>query len=369
MSSLGEDPPAGFTTRCLACCLCLSSGGAKSGKPREGEGMGQGRRDGKDRGVPEQLRVQPAGPPPPIPPAERCVVEGPGLAEVGGFAGESTYFAVACFREGGDELDNFVVSNLIVEVTGPATLVPTISKSGTGAKVSYTARKAGSYSVAVSYFSDPVPGSPFIVGILPGKIDGERSSVEHPSGLAQGVMVTSLFMERRVKVISRDNCDNERSTGGLLRGFRIATELIADEVEEDAMGSRTQNEDRAWRLARERPDRAGPLRKRRFGGLLSGWEACHFCLAGDALFYAASPADAQPRGVLYLDGARARDLGGGGFEVFAPLAYSRANLVKEKQVNRVFTLRADNPRASAEWVAAIQSAKPLSEVSPALQPP
>lgn len=64
--------------------------------------------------------------------------------------------------------------------------------------------------------------------------------VEHPSGLVQGVLVASLFLEQRVKVISRDACDNERSAGGLLRGFRISTELVADEVDEDAMGSRTQ---------------------------------------------------------------------------------------------------------------------------------
>lgn len=76
---------------------------------------------------------------------------------------------------------------------------------------------------------------------------------------------------------------------------------------------------------------AGALRKKRFGGF-SGWEVCYFCLAGDALFYSASPSDSQPRGVLYLDGCRVRDQGGGTFEVFVPLAYSRANVVKEKQV-------------------------------------
>lgn len=44
------------------------------------------------------------------------MVEGPGLAEVGGFAGEGTHFAVACFKEGGAELDDFIISNLLVEV-------------------------------------------------------------------------------------------------------------------------------------------------------------------------------------------------------------------------------------------------------------
>ena len=43
-----------------------------------------------------------------------------------------------------------------------------------------------------------------------------------------------------MKVVSRDACENERSAGGLLRGFRISTELLAGEVGEDAMGSRTQ---------------------------------------------------------------------------------------------------------------------------------
>ncbi len=31
-----------------------------------------------------------------------------------------------------------------------------------------------------------------------------------------------------------------------------------------------------------------------------GWEALHFCLAGDALFYSLTPSDSQPRGILYL---------------------------------------------------------------------
>jgi hypothetical protein len=35
----------------------------------------------------------------------------------------------------------------IGQVTGPATLVASISKAATGAKVTYTARKAGTYKV------------------------------------------------------------------------------------------------------------------------------------------------------------------------------------------------------------------------------
>ncbi len=34
----------------------------------------------------------------PVPPNERCVLEGPGLQQVAGFAAESTYFMVACFK-------------------------------------------------------------------------------------------------------------------------------------------------------------------------------------------------------------------------------------------------------------------------------
>ena len=147
---------------------------------------------------------------------------------------------------------------------------------------------------------------------------------------------------------------------------------------------------------------AGPLRKRRFGGF-AGWEALHFCLAGDALFYSLTPSDSQvwlvgwvqgskegwtgceyacrnhvcsrsrpplpppppspsqPRGTLYLEGSRVKDTGNASFEVFVPIAYSRANLVKEKQVNRVFNFKAESKEAAARWMAAIDKAKPLTD--------
>lgn len=171
-------------------------------------------------------------------------------------------------------------------MSGPATLVASISKAGTGAKVTYTARKAGNYKVcylnasvtptlhsptdaprhrglddwemqdrqgylarwygwsavlaatllwfsgafrtassqglcqeirihrhthpsshtpslkrhgwvvgrqvSVTYFTDPVPGSPFAVGILHGKIDGERSWVPpQPSRIFPGLASAS----------------------------------------------------------------------------------------------------------------------------------------------------------------------------------
>jgi hypothetical protein len=97
------------------------------------------------------------------------VLEGPGLQQVAGFAGESTHFMVACFKEGGGEFDHFVVSNLIVEITGPATLEPTVAATKIGAKVSYTARKAGNYSISIKYFGDDLPGSPMPVSILAGE--------------------------------------------------------------------------------------------------------------------------------------------------------------------------------------------------------
>ena len=121
----------------------------------------------------------PAPPPLPIPPNERCVLEGPGLQQVAGFAGESTHFMVACFKEGGGEFDHFVVSNLIVEITGPATLEPTVAATKIGAKVSYTARKAGNYSISIKYFGDDLPGSPMPVSILA----GERCATFRPRSL------------------------------------------------------------------------------------------------------------------------------------------------------------------------------------------
>ena len=330
----------------------VTSGGGDGGG---GGSRGGGRRGGQER---SQERV-PAAPPPPQPNWERCVCEGAGISEVAGFAGRSTNFSVACLCEGGNGFESFVDSNLIVEITGAAVLVPTVSTNHPGAKVSYTARKSGTYHVSVKYFAEEIPGSPFKIDILPGKIDGRNSSIEHPSGSIQGVMVVPLFMECRIKVTSCDSCDNERVGGGLSEGFKISTQLLAEDMEESLQSNRIEQEDRAWRLAREKPDLAGPLRKKRFGGF-AGWEALHFCLTGDALFYSLTPSDSQPRGTLYLEGCRVKDTGSASFEVFVPMAYSRANLVKEKQVNRVFNFKAVNKDSAARWMAAIEKAKPLT---------
>lgn len=104
-------------------------------------------------------------------------------------------------QEGGGELDRFVVSNLVVEITGPASLEPTIAatkvntnfnlprkhaccspaaccfqrcpshrpETQIGARVSYTARKSGTYNVSIKYFGDELPGSPLPVVILAGR--------------------------------------------------------------------------------------------------------------------------------------------------------------------------------------------------------
>lgn len=39
----------------------------------------------------------------------------------------------------------------------------------------------------------------------------------------QGVIVLPLFMEQRIKIVTRDACDNERDAGGLVRGFGLKT--------------------------------------------------------------------------------------------------------------------------------------------------
>jgi len=247
-----------------AAAIAGTSGGdeaAGSGQGNVGGGLGfSGGRGGASAKVP-------ADPPPPPPPIwERCVCEGMGIMEVAGFAGRSTKFSVACLRVGGNGFESFVDSNLLVEITGAAVLVPTVTANDPGARVSYTARKSGTYMISVRYFAEEIPGSPFKVEILPGKIDGRNSSIEHPDGTVQGVMVLPLFMESRIKVTTRDKCDNERSAGGLSAGFHISTKLLAEDVDDIAQSSRLEQEDRAWRLARERPSLAGPLRKKRFGG-------------------------------------------------------------------------------------------------------
>ena len=75
-----------------------------------------------------------------------------------------------------------MTSNLLVKISGPTALIPTISSSPPGARVSYTALKSGTYTLAVTYFAEHIPGSPFKVEILAGKTDGRNSSIEHPSG-------------------------------------------------------------------------------------------------------------------------------------------------------------------------------------------
>ena len=356
---------ARLLARCLGkdakepAALAEGSAGAAVGGAAVRGGGGGGGGGGRRGGGSAQARV-PAGPPPPLPLHERCVCEGAGIGEVAGFAGRSTFFSVACLRDGGNGFESFVPSNLLVEITGVAVLVPTVADSSPGARVSYTARKSGTYMISVRYFAEEIPGSPFKVEILPGKIDGRNSSIEHPDGTVQGVMIVPLFMECRVKVTSRDKCGNERIGGGLSSGFKISTQLLAEDMEESSQSTRIEQEDRAWRLAREKPDLAGPLRKRRFGGF-AGWEALHFCLAGDALFYSLTPSDSQPRGTLYLEGCRVKDTGNASFEVFVPMAYSRANLVKEKQVNRVFNFRAGSREDAGRWMSAIEKAKPLTD--------
>ena len=354
--------------RLLAKCLgkegpdCTASGtlGHASG-PAAGGIHGSSGRENSAAGGGGGKAPAPAGPPPPPPIWARCVCEGAGIQEVGGFAGRCTSFSVACLREGGNGFESFVTSNLLVEISGPTALIPTISSSPPGARVSYTALKSGTYTLAVTYFAEHIPGSPFKVEILAGKTDGRNSSIEHPSGAVQSVVVVPLHMECRIKVTSRDKCDNERTAGGLSAGYRVVTKLLAEDVEEESSPhSRVEQEDRAWRLARERPALAGPLRKRRFGGF-SGWEALHFCLAGDALFYSLTPSDTAPRGTLYLEGCRVKAAGPATFEVFVPLAYSRANLVKEKQVNRIFTFRGQSVEDAARWMKAIEQARPLTE--------
>jgi hypothetical protein len=355
-------------TRLLAKCLGKEKGAtsltagedsgaaasSSGGNGRSAGGAGSGKRGNTKPNVP-------TGPPPPPPIWERCVCEGAGVHEVAGFAGRGTNFTVACLRVGGNGFESFVDSNLLVEISGAAVLVPTVTASHPGAKVSYTALKSGTYMVSVKYFAEEIPGSPFKVEILPGKIDGRNSSIEHPSGTVQGVLVVPLFMEYRIRVTSRDKCDNERSSGGLSAGFRMSSELLAEDFDDTSNDSRTEQEDRAWRLARERPDLAGPLRKKRFGGF-AGWEATYCCLKGDAFFWSLTPSDDQPRGTLYLEGCRVKEVGNATFEVFVPVAYSRANLVKEKQVNRVFTLRAENQEVASRWIAAISKAQPLTDV-------
>jgi len=347
-------------SRLLARCLGhdTKQDSTTSSHPQQQQGPGNRKYDGA-LGFKRNARPEPQGPPPPVPPHERCCLDGPGIAEVAGFAGKRTYFAIACMKEDGG-LDSFVKDNLIVEISGPATLVPTITRSQLGAKVSYTARKAGSYTVSIQYFAGEVPGSPYKIEILPGKIDASHSTIEHASGLVQGVLVVPLFMECRIRVVSRDSCDNERRSGGMIEGFNVKTQLLAEDVESESYATRMENEDKAWRVACARPDMVGPLRKKRFGGF-TGWEALHCCLAGDAFFYSLSPSDVQPRGVLYLEGSQVRDLGRACFEVFVPLAYSRANVVKERQVNRVFTFKAESQSSATRWMEAIRSAKPLEE--------
>jgi len=147
----------------------LAAGGGAAGGGAAGGGAAGGGRPagGRTAGGGRSAASEPAGPPPPVPNYERCVCEGAGIMEVAGFAGRSTSFSVACLAEGGNGFESFVESNLVVEITGAAVLVPTITASHPGAKVSYTARKSGTYRVSVKYFADEIPGSPFKVEILP----------------------------------------------------------------------------------------------------------------------------------------------------------------------------------------------------------
>ena len=120
-----------------------------------------------------------------------------GIMEVVGFAGRNAKFSAFCLRVGGNGFESFVDS---------------IVKEGTS-------------MISVRYFAEDIPRFPSVHSRL-------KSCQAKP-----------LFMESRIKVITRDKCDNERTADGLSPGFHISTKLLPEDVDDIAQSSRLEQED------------------------------------------------------------------------------------------------------------------------------
>jgi len=141
------------------------------------------------------------------------VPSGGGIMRQPGQAGQSFTFIINLKDNGGRDYVKPLAQGLQVEISGAATLVPTVTHHRAGAyEVAYMARRAGTYRITLWANGKRLGRSPYSVEITPGPIDPKCCKLTEGPGLCS----LALLSNQRTHVIvsTYDAFDNKRMTGG-----------------------------------------------------------------------------------------------------------------------------------------------------------
>lgn len=149
---------------------------------------------------------------------------GPGIARRPGNAGQSLAFSFTLMSWRGTTYTEPLEREVRVEISGTATLIPTVLNHNNGTyDVTYMARKAGSYQIALWANDKPLGDSPYAIHISAGPIDARHCTLKGPG---MGPLALPSKQDTHIIVRTADSFGNERDTGGPAV-FRLAAKGVS----------------------------------------------------------------------------------------------------------------------------------------------